>query len=44
VAALISVPFRFNCDEDIGPADEGARWTLHVQPVVPFSLGGEVRY
>jgi hypothetical protein len=38
VAALISVPFQLNYDTDIGPADEGDRWTLNIQPVVPFSL------
>ena len=38
VAALISVPFQLNYDGDIGPADEGERWTLNLQPVVPISL------
>ena len=38
VAALISVPFQFNYDTDIGPADDGARYTLNLQPVVPFEL------
>lgn len=38
VAALISVPFQFNYDHDIGPADEGERWNLNIQPVVPISL------
>lgn len=38
VAALISVPFQLNYDTDIGPADKGDRWTLNIQPVVPFSL------
>lgn len=38
VAALISVPFQLNYDEDIGPADEGERWNLNIQPVIPFSL------
>jgi len=37
IAALISVPFQLNYDEDIGPGD-GERWTLNVQPVVPISL------
>tara|TARA_R110000823_G_scaffold139607_8_gene269597 strand:- start:26229 stop:27032 length:804 start_codon:yes stop_codon:yes gene_type:complete len=35
VAALISVPFQFNYDGDIGPADEGDRFTVNVQPVIP---------
>ena len=38
VAALISVPFQFNFDGDIGPRREGSRVTLNVQPVVPISL------
>jgi hypothetical protein len=38
VAALISVPFQLNLDQDIGPAEEGDRWTLNVQPVVPIGL------
>jgi len=38
VAALISVPFQLNYDRDIGPLDEGERWTMNVQPVIPFSL------
>lgn len=38
VAALISVPFQLNYDGDIGPAEDGERWNLNVQPVVPISL------
>jgi hypothetical protein len=38
VAALISVPFQFNYDQDIGPGEEGERWLLNAQPVVPISL------
>lgn len=38
VAALISVPFQFNYDADIGPRDDGKRYTLNLQPVVPFEL------
>lgn len=38
VAALISVPLQLNYDENIGPAEEGERWSLNVQPVVPFDL------
>jgi hypothetical protein len=38
VAALISVPFQLNYDQDIGPVDDGERWTLNVQPVVPIGL------
>jgi hypothetical protein len=38
IAALISVPFQFNYDQDIGPEDDGDRWTLNIQPVVPLEL------
>jgi len=41
VAALISVPFQFNHDRDIGPARDGSRWLLNIQPVVPFDLNDE---
>lgn len=42
VASLISVPFQFNFDGDIGPeingSRDGERITLNVQPVIPISL------
>jgi len=38
VAALISVPFQLNYDQDIGATDQGKRWTLNIQPVVPIDL------
>jgi hypothetical protein len=38
VAALISAPFQFNYDQNIGPQDDGSRFTLNVQPVIPFSI------
>jgi len=38
VAALISVPLQLNYDGDIGPVDEGEKWALNIQPVVPISL------
>ncbi|MCP4260663.1 MAG: transporter [Planctomycetes bacterium] len=38
VASLISVPFQLNYDQDIGSADDGERWTLNNQPVIPISL------
>ncbi len=41
VAALISVPFQLNWDDDIGPTDEGSRLTLNIQPVIPFSLNDD---
>jgi hypothetical protein len=38
VASLISVPFQLNYDQDIGPEDDGDRWVLNVQPVVPITI------
>lgn len=38
VAALISAPLQLNYDQDIGPAEDGDRWLLNVQPVIPFGL------
>ena len=38
VAALISVPIDFDTYSDIGPADQGERWTLVAKPVVPITL------
>ncbi|UCG67219.1 MAG: transporter, partial [Deltaproteobacteria bacterium] len=38
VAALISVPIDFDTYSDIGPADQGERWTLVAKPVVPLTL------
>ena len=38
VSDLISVPFQLNYDDRIGLNDSGARWTLNMQPVIPFSL------
>jgi len=39
VAALISVPFQYNYDADMGPDDKGSRSLLNIQPVIPISLG-----
>jgi len=38
VAALISVPLEFDTWSDIGPADDGERWTFIAKPVIPISL------
>ena len=37
VAALVSVPFQLKYDQDIGPRDDGDRWLMNVQPVVPIT-------
>ena len=41
IASLISVPFQFNYDTKIGPAEKGDRLTVNVQPVVPSPLSDE---
>lgn len=38
VSSLISVPFQFNFDRGIGPSDDGKRYAVNIQPVVPFSM------
>ena len=39
VASLISVPFQSNFDGMIGPARNGQKYTLNIQPVIPIRLG-----
>ncbi len=41
VAALISVPFQFNYDDNIGPQRDGDKYLLNFQPVVPITLNEE---
>ncbi|HSG89228.1 MAG TPA: transporter [Pseudomonadales bacterium] len=41
VASLVSVPMQLNYDGDIGPGDDGERYTLNVQPVVPIDLNDD---
>ena len=41
VAALISVPLQLNYDQDIGANDQGDRWTLNIQPVIPVDLNDD---
>ncbi len=38
VADLISVPMQLNWDTDLGPVEDGERFLLNVQPVIPISL------
>lgn len=38
IAALISVPFQYNYDENFGPEDDGSVSRLNIQPVIPASL------
>jgi hypothetical protein len=41
IASLISVPFQNNFEFGAGRGDEGFKWTLNVQPVIPISLTPE---
>jgi hypothetical protein len=41
IASLISVPLQSNVDFRIGPDDDGWRYQLNIQPVVPISLGAD---
>ncbi len=41
VAALISVPIEYDTWSDIGPVDDGKRWTITAKPVIPLSLNEE---
>ncbi len=38
VASLISVPFQSNFDFGMGPNENGFRFTMNVQPVIPVAL------
>mgnify|MGYP000167650306 CR=1 FL=1 len=38
IASLISVPFQGNWDYDVGPVEDGERFTLNIQPVIPVSI------
>lgn len=39
IAALISVPVQANYDQKLGPNDDGEKYTVNIQPVIPFSIG-----
>ncbi len=41
IANLISVPFQYNYDADIGPDEDGTRSQLKIQPVIPITLNDD---
>lgn len=41
IASLTSVPIQMNWDDGVGSDDDGDRWLLNVQPVVPVSLNDD---
>jgi hypothetical protein len=38
IASLSSVPMQFNYDDGVGPQDDGDRFFVNVQPVIPVSI------
>src|SRR5262245_534454 len=40
VSSLVSVPFQFNWEQNVGPS-KLTRFVLNVQPVMPFTLNGD---
>ena len=42
VASLISVPFQNNFDFNMGPNDDGFKYTLNFQPVIPLSISKDL--
>lgn len=41
VASLISLPVKFDYDSNIGPAEEGNKAAVTIQPVLPFSISAD---
>ena len=41
VSSLISVPFQYNFDDNIGPANGGHKHYVNIQPVVPVKLNAD---
>lgn len=41
VANMISLPFQFNYDSDIGTTDKGDKYFVNIQPVIPISINDE---
>ncbi|MEZ5462027.1 transporter [Dokdonella sp.] len=38
IASLTSVPLQLNWDDNVGPAEDGTKTTLNIQPVIPVSI------
>ena len=41
IASLISVPFQYNYDQNIGSADNGTKSLLNIQPVIPVKISDD---
>ena len=42
VAPLVSVPFQFNWDHNIGPTRDGRKFYLNFQPVIPIKVSDDL--
>ena len=38
ISSLVSLPIQANYDDNLGSSEEGERWLVNVQPVIPISL------
>lgn len=41
IASLISVPLQGNYDSGIGPLEDGEKFVLNIQPVIPFDISDD---
>lgn len=41
IASLTSVPLQLNYEGGLGPSDDGDKFLLNVQPVIPVSISGD---
>lgn len=41
ISNMISLPFQLNYDSDIGSTDQGNKYLLNIQPVIPISMNNE---
>jgi hypothetical protein len=41
ISSLVSLPYQFNFDRQIGPVRDGDKFTLNIQPVIPFNLNSD---
>lgn len=41
IAALVSAPFQINYDRGIGPLEQGKKWQMNIQPVIPISISSD---
>ena len=41
IASLVSVPIQINDDEELGPAKEGSKILVNIQPVIPVSISDD---